>query len=344
LIAGQRRMAHIRGMATAAMHLLSGATVLGALYLGCGLVSAGRLDGAALALIALAVTAAFETAFALPAAYQFLGRTRAAGRRILEVVETAPPVSFTASQRLLPERFEVAFEDVSFRYRPELPQVLEQVSLSIPQGRRIAVVGESGAGKSTLAYLLVRFFDPESGAIRIGGTDIRGLREPDLRRFVVLLSQQSYLFSATVRENLLLAKPDAGDEELWQALAAARLADFVEGLPDRLDTWVGPTGQLISAGQARRLAGARAILRDAPVWVLDEPTEGLDRITEKALVESLMEVTAGRTVLWITHRLVRMELMDGVVVMEKGRVADRGRHAELLARNRKYAGWCARMQ
>jgi ATP-binding cassette subfamily C protein CydC len=344
LIAGQRRMAHIRGMATAAMHLLSGATVLGALYLGCGLVSAGRLDGAALALIALAVTAAFETAFALPAAYQFLGRTRAAGRRILEVVETAPPVSFTASQRLLPERFEVAFEDVSFRYRPELPQVLEQVSLSIPQGRRIAVVGESGAGKSTLAYLLVRFFDPESGAIRIGGTDIRGLREPDLRRFVVLLSQQSYLFSATVRENLLLAKPDAGDEELWQALAAARLADFVEGLPDRLDTWVGPTGQLISAGQARRLAGARAILRDAPVWVLDEPTEGLDRITEKALVESLMEVTAGRTVLWITHRLVRMELMDGVVVMEKGRLADRGRHAELLARNRKYAGWCARMQ
>jgi ATP-binding cassette subfamily C protein CydC len=344
LIAGQRRMAHIRGMATAAMHLLSGATVLGALYLGCGLVSAGRLDGAALALIALAVTAAFETAFALPAAYQFLGRTRAAGRRILEVVETAPPVSFTASQRLLQERFEVAFEGVSFRYRPELPQVLEQVSLSIPQGRRIAVVGESGAGKSTLAYLLVRFFDPESGAIRIGGTDIRGLREPDLRRFVVLLSQQSYLFSATVRENLLLAKPDAGDEELWQALAAARLADFVEGLPDRLDTWVGPTGQLISAGQARRLAGARAILRDAPVWVLDEPTEGLDRITEKALVESLMEVTAGRTVLWITHRLVRMELMDGVVVMEKGRVADRGRHAELLARNRKYAGWCARMQ
>ena len=343
LIAGQRRMAHIRGMSAASMHVLSGATLLAALYLGCGLVSAGRLDGAALALIALAVTAAFETVFALPAAYQFLGRTRAAGRRILEVVETAPPVSFTGSNRSAPERFEVAFDDVSFRYRPELPRVLEQVSIVIPQGRRIAVVGESGAGKSTLANLLVRFFDPETGVIRIGGTDIRSLREPTLRRSVVLLSQQSYLFSATVRENLLLAKPDAGDDELRQVLAAARLADFVERLPDGLDTWVGEAGQLISAGQARRLAVARAILRDAPVWVLDEPTEGLDRITEEELVESLLEVSDGRTVLWITHRLVRMQHMEGVVVMENGRVADRGTHAELLARNSRYASWCARM-
>jgi len=343
LIAGQRRMAHIRGVSAAAVHVLTGATVLAALYIGCGLVSAGRLDGAALALIALAVTAAFETVFALPAAYQFLGRTRAAGRRILMVVETAPPVSFTGSSRSAPERSEVAFDDVCFRYRPELPRALEQVSIVIPQGRRIAVVGESGAGKSTLANLLVRFFDPEAGAIRIGGTDIRSLSEPALRRSVVLLSQQAYLFSGTVRENLLLAKPHAGDDELRQALSAARLADFLERLPDGLDTWVGEAGQLISAGQARRLAGARAILRDAPVWVLDEPTEGLDRITEEALVESLLEVTAGRTVLWITHRLLRMEHMDGVVVMESGRVADRGTHAELRARNRRYAGWCARM-
>jgi ATP-binding cassette subfamily C protein CydC len=343
LIAGQRRMAHIRGMSAAATHVLSGATALAALYIGCGLVSVGRLDGAALALIALAVTAAFETVFALPAAYQFLGRTRAAGRRILEVVETAPPVSFTERARAAPERFEVAFDDVSFRYRPELPRVLEQVSIVIPQGRRIAVVGESGAGKSTLANLLVRFFDPETGAIRIGGIDIRSLSEPDLRRNVVLLSQQSYLFSASVRENLLMAKPDAGDDELRRALAAARLADFVERLPDGLDTWVGEAGQLISAGQARRLAVARAILRDAPVWVLDEPTEGLDRITEEAIVESLLEVSAGRTVLWITHRLVRMDRMDGIVEMENGRVADRGTHAELLARNSRYASWCARM-
>jgi len=343
LIAGQRRLAHIRGLSAAAMHVLSGATVMTALYLGCGLVSAGRLDGAALALIALAVTAAFETVFALPAAYQFLGRTRAAGRRLLEVVETAPPVSFTGPTRTLPERLEVAFDGVSFRYRPELPPALDQVSMVIPPGRRIAVVGESGAGKSTLAHVLVRFFDPEAGAVRIGGEDIRDLSETDLRRAVVVVSQQSHLFSATVRENLLLAKPDADEAELRSALAAARLADFVDSLPDGLDTWVGEAGKRISAGQARRLAVARAVLRSAPVWVLDEPTEGLDRITEAALVESLLVVTAGRTVLWITHRLASMDRMDGVVVMENGWVADRGTHAELLARNRRYAGWFARM-
>ena len=343
LTAGQRRMAHVRGVSAAAMHALTGATVLTALYLGCGRVSAGRLDGAALALIALAVTAAFETVFALPAAFQFLGRTRAAGRRLLEVLETAPPVSFTGSTRAVSERLEVAFDGVSFRYRPELSLALDQVSIVIPQGRRIAVVGESGAGKSTLAHLLVRFFDPEAGAVRIGGTDIRGLSEPDLRRAIVVVSQQSHLFSATVRDNLLLAKPDAADTELQSALAAARLAEFLDRLPDGLDTWVGEAGKLLSAGQARRLTVARAILRDAPVWVLDEPSEGLDRITEAELVESLLEVTAGRTVLWITHRLAGMDRMDGLVVMENGRVADRGTHAELIARNGRYAGWCARM-
>jgi ABC-type transport system involved in cytochrome bd biosynthesis fused ATPase/permease subunit len=217
------------------------------------------------------------------------------------------------------------------------------VRLTIPQGRRVAVVGESGAGKSTLASLLVRFFDPETGAIRIGGRDIRTLGESDMRRAIVVLSQQSHLFSATIRENLLIAKRDAGEAELRAALAAARLIDFVDSLPDKLDTWVGDAGQLVSAGQARRLAAARAILRDAPLWVLDEPTEGLDRVTEAELVHSLLGLTAGRTVLWITHRLVNLQQMDGIIVLERGRVADLGTHAELLARNQRYAHWCARM-
>jgi ATP-binding cassette subfamily C protein CydC len=282
--------------------------------------------------------------FALPAAYQFLGRTRAAGGRILEVVETDPPVTFTEPSRPAPARSDVCFEDVSFRYRPGLPQALTQVSISVPQGQRIAIVGESGAGKSTLAGLLVRFFDPESGVVRIGGVDIRSLSESDLRRGVVVLSQQSHLFSDTIRANLLLAQPDAGDAELRGVLTAARLVNFVDHLPDGLDTWVGEAGQLMSAGQARRLAIARAILRDAPVWVLDEPTEGLDRITEAELVESLLEVTRGRTVLWITHRLAGMERMDSVAVLDQGRVADQGTHAELLSRNARYAAWCAEMR
>jgi len=345
LLAGQRRMARIRGMSVAAMHLLSGAAVLAALYLGGGLVYSGRLSGDTLALTALAIAAAFESVFGLPAAYQFLSRTRAAGGRLVEIVECEPTVRFEAfSDAVLHGPCGVEFSGVSFRYGPDLPWALENVDLAVPAGRRLAVVGESGAGKSTLVNLLVRFFDPATGRIRIGGTDIRKLSEPDLRRTVVVVSQQPHLFSATVRENLLLAKPDADDGELQRALAAARLADVAARLPDGLDTWIGEAGRLLSAGQARRLALARAVLRDAPVWVLDEPTEGLDRRTEAELVESLLDATAGRTVLWITHRLIGMERLDEVVVMETGRPVDRGAHADLHARNPRYASWCARMR
>jgi ATP-binding cassette subfamily C protein CydC len=345
LLAGQRRMARIRGMSAAAMHLLSGAAVLAALYLGGGLVASGRLSGDTLALAALAIAAAFESVFGLPAAYQFLSRTRAAGGRLVEIVECEPAVRFEdCSDGVLPVSCAVEFDGVSFRYGPELPWALENVDLAVPAGRRLAVVGESGAGKSTLVNLLVRFFDPATGQIRIGGKDIRKLSEPDLRRAVVVVSQQSHLFSATVRENLLLAKPGADDPELQRALAAARLADVVGRLPDGLDTWIGEAGRLLSAGQARRLAVARAVLRDAPVWVLDEPTEGLDRRTEAELVESLADATAGRTVLWITHRLIGMDRLGEVVVMENGRPVDRGAHADLHSRNPRYASWCARMR
>jgi ATP-binding cassette subfamily C protein CydC len=344
LIADQRRMAHIRGLAAAAMHVLAGAAVLAALFLGSRLVASGEQSGATLALMALTIMAAYETIFGLPSAFQFLSRTRAAGGRLAEIVESQPAIRFNTAVGMLPVHPGVNFEEVSFRYRPDLPWALEDVSFTVSVGRRMAVVGESGAGKSTLVNLLVRFFDPEGGRIAIGGTDIRALSETDLRRMVVVVSQQSHLFSATVRENLLIGRPHADDRELRDALAAARLADFVDGLPDGLDTWVGEAGRLMSAGQARRLAVARAVLRDAPIWVLDEPTEGLDRRTESELTESLLEVTTGRSVLWITHRLTGMERLDGVIVMENGRVVDRGAHSELLGRNRRYAGWCARMR
>ena len=230
LIAAERRMAFIQGGATAAVSLLCGAAVLAALYAGSGLVADGRLSGAALVLIVFTVMASFETVVGLPAAAQFLSRTRAAGRRLLDVVESPPAVVFAASPPAAPDGFDVVFDGVSFRYRPELPRALDAVSLTIPQGRRVAVVGESGAGKSTLASLLVRFFDPETGAIRIGGRDIRTLGESDMRRAIVVLSQQSHLFSATIRENLLIAKRDAGEAEL-RASAGSGPADRFRGRP-----------------------------------------------------------------------------------------------------------------
>ena len=245
LMAAERRMAFIQGGATAAVSLLCGAAVLAALYAGSGLVAGGRLSGAALVLIVLAVMAAFETLVGLPAAAQFLSRTQAAGRRLLDVVGSPPSVVFATSPPAAPEGFDVAFDRVGFRYRPELPRALDAVSLTIPQGRRLAVVGESGAGKSTLANLLVRFFDPETGAIRIGGRDIRTLGEPDLRRAIVVLSQQSHLFSATIRENLLIAKRDAGEDEL-QGSAGSGPADRFRGRP------AGRPGHMGRGGRAAR--------------------------------------------------------------------------------------------
>jgi ATP-binding cassette subfamily C protein CydC len=171
----------------------------------------------------------------------------------------------------------------------------------------------------------------------VGGDDIRTLSESDLRRHIAVVSQQPHMFNASLKENLLLARPEASEEDLRQALDSAQLIDFVDSLPDGLDTWVGEAGKLLSAGQARRLAVARAILRDAPLWVLDEPTEGLDRITEQQVMKSLYDLTAGRTVLLITHRLVDLHRMDKILMLERGRIIEQGSHEALLKGNTRYA-------
>lgn len=339
----QRRLAFLRGATTAFLQVVCGVAVVLAMLSLSGLVAEGRLGGASLAGLVLAVLASFESISPLPAAYLMLGRTREAARRLKELVETPVAVTFPRESSRQAIEFSVHFEKVSFRYEPEHPRALDRVTLHVAEGRRTAVVGESGAGKSSLVHLLVRFFDPEEGRISLGRLDIRHLSEPDLRRHVVVLSQQAHLFAATIRENLVLAKPGAHEKELWQALAAAQLESFVEGLPQGLDTYLGESGRFISAGQAQRVALARAILKDAPVWVLDEPTEGLDRQTERDLVESLLEVTRGRTVLWITHRLADLHRMDQVVFLESGRVAGQGTHRELMVQNPRYRVWCARL-
>jgi ATP-binding cassette subfamily C protein CydC len=201
----------------------------------------------------------------------------------------------------------------------------------------VAVIGETGSGKSTLTHLLVRFWNPASGHIRLAENDISRFSEPDLRRLISAVSQQPHLFNGTLKENLLLACPGANDDQLLAALKTAQLFEFVMGLPEGLNTWVGESGQLISGGQARRVAVARAILHNAPLWVLDEPTEGLDSITEKKMMQAVKQQTAGRTLLLITHRLLDLDWMDHIVVMEQGAVVAQGSHQELLKNSRRYA-------
>jgi ATP-binding cassette subfamily C protein CydC len=341
---GQRRMALIRGAASAGIQCLAGVALVLVLYAGAGLVRGGRMEGAHLAMAALATAAAFEVVFALPGAYQFFGRSREALRRLAEIADAPAAIEFPPVSGAAATGHSLELTGVCFRYHPGLPAALDGIDLHVAAGERVAIVGESGAGKSTLADLIARIHDPESGVVRLGGVGLREMSERDLRDSVVVLSQQAHLFSTTVRRNLALGRPEASDEQLRAALRVARALEFVDGLPQGLDTWVGEGGNRLSAGQARRLAVARAVLKDAPVWVLDEPTEGLDRTTEAELVESLFEATQGRAVVWITHRMVGLDAMDRVVVLAGGRVVDQGTHSELLASNARYAEWQTHMR
>jgi len=337
LLKCQLRMSHIRGLSLALITLISGMAVLTALYLAVDLVKFDLLNGANLALIALAILASFEAVLPLPAAYQYLGRTREAGRRLLEIVDLQPQIAYPDTSVKLAVQPEVRFENISFRYSENAPWALKDVNIKIPAGHRLAVIGETGSGKSTLVHLLVRFWDPASGHIRLADEDIRNLSEAELRRSMSVISQQPHMFNATLRENLRIARPGATDDDLFAALKSVRLDEFVKNLPDGLDTWVGEAAQLLSGGQAQRVALARAILHEGPLWVLDEPTEGLDTLTERKLMQALERKTRGRTLLLITHRLVDLHWMDQIVMLDKGQVIAQGSHEELLTKNERYA-------
>jgi len=337
LLKSQLRMSQILGLSQALMTLISGLAVLAALYLAVILVNRDVLDGAGMALVTLAVLASFEAVFPLPAAYQYLGRTREAGRRLLEIVDSKPEVIFPGQSVTRPRHFGVRFENVCFRYNQKVGWALRDVDFQIHPGRRVAVIGETGSGKSTLIHLLVRFRDPDAGCIQIGGVDVRNFGESDLRRHISVVAQQPHMFNATLRENLLMARPGAGEDELLDALNFAQLLNFVSALPDGLDTSIGEAAKLLSGGQARRVAVARAILHNGPLWVLDEPTEGLDPVTERRMMAAIKAQTAGRSLLLITHRLIDLHWMDYIVMLDKGRVVAQGTHEELLKGNTQYA-------
>ncbi|MFH1570597.1 MAG: ABC transporter ATP-binding protein, partial [Gemmatimonadota bacterium] len=223
--------------------------------------------------------------------------------------------------------------EVSFRYPgPGNPAALSRVSLEVPAGGRVAVVGPSGAGKSTLVHLLLRFWECQSGRLEVGGTDLRQIPLEQLRACFGVVPQRTHLFAGTVRQNLLLARPDAPPEALEAACRAARLHEVVQALPQGYDTWLGDRGFLLSGGERQRLAVARALLRRAPVLLLDEATAHLDGRTEAELLEDVLGLAGAYTLLVISHRLAGLERMDRIYFLERGSAAESGTHAELLAR------------
>ncbi|MBE3561540.1 MAG: ATP-binding cassette domain-containing protein, partial [Ktedonobacteraceae bacterium] len=213
---------------------------------------------------------------------------------------------------------------------------LHDVHFQVSAGSHVALVGPSGSGKSTLARLALRFWDPQQGTIRLNGQDIRECALDDLRGLISLVAQDTSLFNGTLRRNLLLARPGASESELAEALKRAQLREFVSSLPRGLDTWIGEQGLRLSGGERQRLAIARALLKDAPILILDEPTANLDPLTERSLFGTLNDLMQGRTVLLITHRLIAMERMDEIIVLDRGSIRERGTHSRLLEQNGLY--------
>ena len=327
----ERRQALISGLHDSSGDLLTNLAMLVALVLAIPLVAGGEVRGVYLAFLALVALGVFEAATPLGAAFQTIGRTTAAGERLFEVSDSEPTIRNPKNPLPVPEDFTLRFDNVSFRYGEGDPFSLEDVSFALEPGRKVAVVGPSGSGKSTLANLILRFRDPQGGEIRLGGRSLSEYAQEDVRRLVSVVPQSTHVFNDTLRNNLLLADPEANDEALELALERARISSFIERLPDGLDTYVGEHGSRLSGGERRRLAVARALLKDGPLLLLDEPTADLDSVTELEVLASVWEAARDRAALLVTHRLVGMEEMHEILVMDAGRIVERGAHEQLLA-------------
>jgi len=314
-----RRDALVAGVADAASVALAGLTTAAVLALAVAAHDTGTLDRVLVATLALLALSSFETVAPLPAAARELVGSLAAGRRVLELTAREPAVRDPAEPAAAPAGpVTVALEGVAARYPGQASPAVKGLDLRLEPGERVALVGPSGAGKTTVTNLVLRFLDPEAGSVSLDGHDLRTLRQADVRRVFALAGQEAHVFDSTIRENLRLAKPEATDAELLDALGRARLADWVRTLPDGLDTLVGEDGARLSGGQRQRLVVARALLADAPVLLLDEPTAHLDPPTAEALVRDVLAASDRQSVLLITHRPEGLDLVDRVVTLGPG--------------------------
>jgi ATP-binding cassette subfamily C protein CydC len=286
---------------------------------------------------ALMTLASFEAVTPLPLAAQMWNAVREAARRLFEVVDAEPVVKDDIRYSKLDGQVSnIDFSNITFSYAAQSIPALQNVTFTVPTGKSIAIVGPSGAGKSTLANLLLRFWDYETGEIHLGGASFKKLSQEEIRKRIALVSQNSYFFNTTIRENLRLARRSAGPEEIEAAARAAQIHEFILNLPKGYDTPIGEQGFRLSGGERQRLAIARALVKASPVLILDEPTANLDPHTEKQVLDTLFETMRDKTSLLITHRLVGLENVDQILVMDNGQIVERGTHAELLKRQGLY--------
>jgi ATP-binding cassette subfamily C protein CydC len=311
----QRKLAGLQGIAQGALGLCANLAMWGILLLAIPQVSAGQLAPPQLAMLALFALASFEAVLPLPLAFQSLGETLAAARRIFALADQLPAVSEPAEPLPVPERLDFSLRGVGFRYSADAQPVLQGLSLELPQGHKLALVGPSGVGKSTLISLLLRFREPDEGELLLGGVPLVRYSGEAVRGRIAVVPQQTHLFNASIRDNLLLAKPDATEAELDSVCRCALLHDFINQQPEGYATWVGETGVRLSGGQAKRLTIARALLKPAGLLILDESTEGLDAETAAQVMANVLEYVTqrGQGLLLITHQkhgLAGMEIVS----------------------------------
>jgi ATP-binding cassette subfamily C protein CydCD len=335
--ATQKQMARISGTHSALGTLLTNLGLWLVLFLVIPQVTAGSINGVMLGTFALMTFASFEAVNPLPLAAQMWNSSREAARRLFEVVDGEPAVS----DRVISEQSGITdhglrITDLTFTYPSQSNPALQNVSFIVPAGKSVAIVGPSGAGKSTIANLLFRFWDYDSGEICLGGESLKSLNQDEVRKRCALISQTSYFFNTTIRENLRLARRSVSQEEMEAAARAAHIHDFVMNLPKGYDTFIGEQGVRLSGGERQRLGIARAILKDVPILICDEPTANLDPLTEKQVLATLFDVMKRKTALLITHRLIGLENVDTILVMADGKIVERGSHLELVHQNGLY--------
>ena len=330
----QRRQSELTALSQALMLLIGALAVIVMLWMASGGVGGNTQPGALIALFVFCALAAFEALAPVTGAFQHLGQVIASALRITELTEQKPEVTFPDAGSTVSEPITLTLRDVSFSYPGQAQNALNTLTLQAKPGEHIAILGRTGCGKSTLLQLLTRAWNPQHGEILFNDRPISSLSESSLRQSISVVPQRVHLFSATLRDNLLLAAPQASDDVLSEILCRVGLEKLLED--DGLNAWLGEGGRQLSGGELRRLAIARAVLHDAPLMLLDEPTEGLDATTESQMLELISDVMRDKTVLMVTHRLRGLSRFDQIIVMDNGHIIEQGNHADLLASQGRY--------
>jgi len=301
----QYKMVFYDGLAIASLTIMTGITIVLVIIITTPIIREGGMPAVNIAMLVLFALASFEAIMNMPQAFQLLPETIVAGRRIFELIDSKPSIVESKIESPSIKNFDLIFDKVSFSYPPSKIKILNNLSFTLKEGDNLAIVGRSGTGKSTIVNLLTRFYDFDKGSITIGGHSIKVSHTEDLRRYISVASQQNQLFNNTIRENLLLAKPDATETELDEVCKIAQIYDFIKSLPNTYDTWTGELGYKFSGGQKKRLTVARALLKPAKILILDEPGEGLDRETEKDMLHAIFAYKKLESILIITHSEIK---------------------------------------